>query len=89
MFNHLHHIKAIITGTHATSKTNIKQGMLKAIPWINHIAIGMLVNLTMNLLSVEGLTNNARIMFRDIVYKNGFKHDEMPIVMVGFLKLSG
>ena len=49
-FNHLHHIKAILTGTHATDATHINQGMLKEIPWIDHLAIGMMVKLTMNLL---------------------------------------
>ena len=68
MFNHLHCIKAILTGTHATVATHIKEGILNAIPRINHLAIGMMANLTMNLISGEGLTNSARAIVRDIVY---------------------
>ena len=51
MFNSLHRIKPIIPGTHATSATHIKQGMIKAISHINQLAIGMMVKLTMKLLS--------------------------------------
>ena len=50
-FNYLHRIKAILTGTHATSATHINQGMIKSIFHINHLAIGMMVNLTIKLLS--------------------------------------
>ena len=46
----------------------------------------MMVKLNINLLSIEGLTNNARVIVRDISYKNFYKHKEMSIVMVEFLK---
>ena len=74
MFNHLHHIKAILTGTHVTAATHIMPGVIKAILRINHLIIGMMVNLNMNFPSVEGLTNNARVIVRDIGYKNFYKH---------------
>ena len=89
MFNYLHLIKAIITITHATDVTHIKQRMLKAIPWINHLATGMIANIATKLLSGEFLTNNTRVIVREIVLKNGYKHDEITIVMVEFLKFSG
>ena len=50
-FNYLHRIKAILTGTHATSATHINQGMIKSIFHINHLVIGMMVKLTIKLLS--------------------------------------
>ena len=90
LFNNVFLLRSQMVGTHAKVMNHPKAGMLKAIPRIGYLGIGMMVKLTWNFRPEKNLFNGARGILRDIVYAgSGYSTNECPIALVEFPDYTG